>query len=290
MALEEILSEALGFPVVVSRDEPNVYWSTFETRVIESDAGTFLCKRGPTRYESGHGHRGGVAREAEVYRFLLSPLGVGPRFYGSVEHDGETWLVLEYVADAFRLPQAPRGSLTVAARWVGGFHHRYERTQPVYLPAHDADYYLGWARRARALAHERRAGVRVVGKLDRLCSRFELAVPALLEAQPTVAHGEYVPKNILIRGGETYPVDWESAMIGPGEVDLASLVHRWGERAADAAVRAYRAARWPEGVPPEHEAAFATAQLYWLLRWLGDREFWTSDATFVHLLDEVMAA
>src|SRR5581483_12485538 len=102
-------------------------------------------------------------------------------------------------------------------------------------------------------------------KLERLCARYAELLPDLLAAPATVVHGEYGPKNILIRGAEVYPVDWESAAVGPGEVDLAALVHRWGERSTRVAARAYVATRWPDGAPPGHERAFDAAKLYWLL-------------------------
>jgi hypothetical protein len=287
--LAEILREALGVAVEVCRDDVNVYWSTFETRIVECKAGgerlRLFCKVGPTDHESGHGHRGGVAREAEVYRLLLAPDGLGPRFRGSAPANGSTWLVVDYLADALRVAKSGSAALAAAARWAGAFHARHERVAPEFLPAYDADYYLGWSRRALELVAEPRVRL----KLGRLCGRYEDSLPTLLDAPQTVIHGEFTPNNILVDDGDTYPVDWESAAVGPGEIDLATLVHRWDEPSTRAAVRAYRDARWPGGAPPAHGPVFEAAQLHWLLRWVGDEEVWRTDPRAGELLEEVLA-
>jgi thiamine kinase-like enzyme len=87
----------------------------------------------------------------------------------------------------------------------------------------------------------------------------------------TVIHGEYYPKNILVRAQtEIVPVDWESAAIGPGEIDLASLIEGWPEDSRAACRRAYLGARWDGGCPDEFERRLASARMYFALRWLGD--------------------
>ena len=53
---------------------------------------------------------------------------------------------------------------------------------------------------------------------------FRDNVDILLEAPQTLIHGEYYSKNILLREGVIYPVDWESAAFAPGEIDLASII------------------------------------------------------------------
>jgi len=45
----------------------------------------------------------------------------------------------------------------------------------------------------------------------------------LLTSPPTLIHGEFYAKTVLVRRGKLFMVDWESAAIGPGEVDLAAL-------------------------------------------------------------------
>ena len=63
---------------------------------------------------------------------------------------------------------------------------------------------------------------------------------ALLISEPqTIIHGEYYPANILIKDGAIYPIDWESAAVGPGEIDLATLIEGWDQKLAEEAKQAY---------------------------------------------------
>lgn len=270
MDLTEILTQVLGAPVALHDSARNDYQSTFDSRIVACEADgerlEVLIKSGPTGSGSGHGHRGGVTREVEAYRELLAPFGLGPRFIGAVENGGSTWLVLEYLANAMRLGKSEERFLVAAARWVGKFHARYEDARPPCLPVYDREYYLGWARRARALWPQ--------PDVERVCDRFEGSLDALLAVPQTVIHGEFTPKNILVDGESICPVDWESAAVGPGEVDLYVLLDGWEGPWRSDAIRGYREARYPTGIPAQHEAAFEAADLYWVLRWLGEEEYW----------------
>ena len=275
MDLAEVLTRALGAPVTVHGTTRNEHQSTFDSRIVDCDAGgerlELLVKWGTTRSGSGHGHRGGVTREAETYRELLAPFGLGPRFFGAVEDGESTWLVLERLPNATQLVSADESGLVSAARWAGEFHARNEGAQPPHLPVYDREYYIAWARRARELWSGSVEGV------EPACARFETSVDVLLAAPQTVIHGELGPENVLVDGEDLYPVDWESAAVGPGEVDLALLIQDWPEPWRSDAIRAYQAARWPAGSPAEHGDAFNAADLYWLMRWLGDAELWRTE-------------
>jgi thiamine kinase-like enzyme len=90
-----------------------------------------------------------------------------------------------------------------------------------------------------------------------------------LTPPPTVIHGEYTPKNVLVRDGIIYPVDWESAAIAVGEIDLAILTDRWPVEIVQQCKLEYQRARWPEGWPVDFERTFDAAQLYLHFLWLG---------------------
>jgi len=92
----------------------------------------------------------------------------------------------------------------------------------------------------------------------------------------TIIHGEYYPKNVLYRDGIIYPVDWESAAIAAGEIDLACLTDRWPADTVRECERAYQQSRWPDGAPAAFAQRLAAARLYIHLRWLGDRPEWTT--------------
>jgi thiamine kinase-like enzyme len=66
-------------------------------------------------------------------------------------------------------------------------------------------------------------------------------------------------------------VDWESAAIASGEIDLACLTEKWPQEYKIAAKTEYQRARWPEGSPANFENRFNSAQLYIQFRWLGER-------------------
>lgn len=283
------LAPRLGGPVTVLRRKRNPNASTFPAEVVTcrlADGRTvpLLCKYGAGPGDDVYGHKAGVAYEADVYQEVLRPLRgrlAAPRCYGA-HHDratGMTCLVLEYLGGSARihLTADPAAAMALAARWIGRFHALHEARgaggRRRFLNAYDADYYRGWARRTAEFA----------GRLHRrfpwlagLCHCFEELAGVLLDGPRTVIHGEYFPKNVLLHEGAIYPVDWESAALAAGEVDLASLTEGWPAGVARRCERAYRQARWPGGAPADFPERLAVARLYDLFRWLGDRPEWTT--------------
>jgi aminoglycoside phosphotransferase (APT) family kinase protein len=158
-----------------------------------------------------------------------------------------------------------------AARWIGEFHRTGGRLvgspSAAFMDTYDAEYYLGWAFRtpllARALAPPPRW-------LEPLCDRAEELLAPLLSAPRTLIHGEYYPQNILFREGTVHPVDWESAAVAAGEIDLAALTEQWHPEIVRQCEAEYRRARWPGGAPAGWERVLAAARLYLHFRWLGD--------------------
>ena len=96
-------------------------------------------------------------------------------------------------------------------------------------------------------------------------------VVLLKSAPPVLIHGEYYSSNILYRNEIVYPVDWESAAMAAGEIDLAALTERWPPEIVRQCELEYQRARWPEGSPADFERTLAVAKLYLHFRWLGDR-------------------
>jgi hypothetical protein len=268
--------------VTIVRRQSNVYATSFPSEIVTCrvDDGTELrlfCKYAAGHSHSAYGHRGGVAYEAEVYRHLLQPSQAStPMFYGSHTDisTGATWLIIEHVDETFRVSHTPEpaASMNVAARWIGQFHsmtkkHFLHAPMPV-LNRYDPEYYLGWARRTSLFAshwHQR------FPCLTTLCERFEELVVLLKSAPPVLIHGEYYSSNILYRNEIVYPVDWESAAMAAGEIDLAALTERWPPEIVRQCELEYQRARWPEGSPADFERTLAVAKLYLHFRWLGDR-------------------
>jgi hypothetical protein len=236
-----------------------------------------FCKYGGdhTNHHS-HGHRGGVDYEAAVYRQVLQPSqATTPRFYGTYNEGAraETWLILGYLDGGVRVTRTlEAGAMSRAADWIGRFHAYHEQgpssAARSLLRTYDADYYKGWAHRTDLFAgplHQEFTW------LAPLCQRFEKLVEWVLALPPTVIHGEYYPaNNILYSDRVIYPIDWESAAIGAGEIDLATLTEGWPPRVVRQCERRYQQARWPNGAPADFERRLAVARLYMAFRWLGE--------------------
>jgi len=268
---------------------PNLYASTFPSEIVicKIENGKELklfCKYAAGYSHNAHGHRGGVSYEASVYRYLLQPLGASvPVFYGMYvdEPADNIWLALEYLDNSQRLseiPIPPTQPLIQVVRSIGRMHAVCEtsrsRSSGLILKSYDAEYYHGWAYRTRQFScslHQRYPW------LPTLCERFEQSLIPLLTSPPTLIHGECYPENVLVRDKDIYLVDWESAAMGAGEIDLASITEAWPEATVQECALAYERARWPKGSPADFLCRFDLARAYVQLRWLGDRPEWTSD-------------
>jgi hypothetical protein len=271
-------------PVTVLSREENFYASTFPSEVVtcrlaDGQERRLLCKYAAGKNHNAHGHRGGVAHEAEVYRRVLRPLGVAlPRCYGASEgtRTEEAWLILDFLDAGVRLCHIGETEAVYhVVNWLGRFHAAAgawlaQGSRPG-LPVYDRSYYEGWVRRALHVVGTRPDGL----WLRSSCARWEQALEPLLIA-PTVIHGEFYPHNILVQGGVVCPVDWESAAVAAGEIDLAAVTEDWPEEYVQECCRVYRRARWPTGAPADFERTGQAAQLYLVFRWLGDEREMTS--------------
>lgn len=278
------MSEATA-PFTVVRRDPSGRVSTFFNEVVtcRTEAGELrmLLKRGGAHADPTYGHRGGVPYEAEIYRRVLEPLGLSTARLHAVETDpagGDTTLWIDYLDDAQPLGIAEPGALLLAARWIGEFHRRNEpRVAELAGCVHryDAEYYIGWAERTQRFASG--CGYAWLPALRR---RWPDLARELLAPPLTVIHGEYYPGNILVRDRIICPVDWESAAIAAGEIDLASVTEGWPEEDRRVCQAEYRRWRQREDTVAGFERRLAIAEMYLAFRWLGDRQEWvrTEDA------------
>ena len=264
---------------------PAIYASTYPSEIVTCQRGNqrefkLYCKYMAGLSYDSYGHRGGVPYEIEVYRHVLQPLPISvPKFYGSYNDvaTGDTWLIIGYVDRSLRLAKGPQPETMLrAARWIGRFHAanqpRISLDTLSFLNTYDSEYYLGWVCRTSLFAgslHQCFPWLRTLSECFEEC--FEI----LLSAAPTVIHGEYYPHNVLVSDGVIYPLDWESAAIAAGEIDLATLTEDWGPDIVQQCALEYRRTRWPEGSPAEFARRLAAAQLYLCFRWLGDQPNWT---------------
>src|ERR1041384_3878561 len=236
--LTEALGDGNGSPqrrvTVLERTLPR-FMSTFPNEIVTCRLPNGRKRRVFIKYSAGqghhcHGHRGDVAYEAEVYQRLLRGLpAFHPQCLG-VHNDpqrGDTWLILEYAYRSVRVSdlsfhrstRQPR-ALADSARWIANFHAAHERSidQPefAFLKRYDADYYRGWARRTFEFSRPLRGRF---PWLTALRATGDAWFAPLVTAQPTIIHGEFYAKTVLIRKQRLFPVDWESAAVAPGEID-----------------------------------------------------------------------
>jgi hypothetical protein len=279
------LGEVLNCPAldVVNR-RPNQYSSTFPSEIVDCvlDRGErreVLCKYSGGIRCTTLSHSSGVEYEVDVYRHVLQPSGVATVvFYGSYQdpQTGWTWLVMEHLAESMILNRVPE-LLHEAARWIGAFHAETALMvdgERGFLRRLDDAYYREWA--VRTKEHVKLAAEGMVEAGFPSEAQLEICLRRLVEADPCVVHGEYYPHNVLVRGGRVLPVDWESAAIGAGEIDLAALTEGWPPAAVRRSKEAYCQSRWPDGDGAHFEQMFVAAQVYWHLRWLGGRPSWAS--------------
>ena len=207
-----------------------------------------------------------VPYEAEVYRKVLEPLQTSaPKFYGTYRepNSGRLWLVLEYLQDAVPMDELVEDSnITLAARWLGEFHaaadsHASLAYKP-FLKQIDREHYLISSRRAmeRALAPQSSCFW-----LTDLCRGFDNFIASIWPMRTTLTHGDFYQNNILFRGGEIHPVDWEHAAIDLGEMDLACLTYGWTEDVRLQCEFEYQNSRWPKGTPGDFETVMNLARL-----------------------------
>lgn len=253
--------------------EPFVYASTAFSEVVtcrlpDGQVRRLLLKRSAAQDEQSFGHHGGVPYEARIYHTVLRPLGTSTPVLHHAwadEATGETVILVDYLEDARRVCKAGRARLHGAAAWIGAFHRANAprvASLRATVRAYDAHYYRGWMKRTLARWSAEHPW------LAALESAWDDLAARLLPA-PTVIHGEYYPHNILVHDRKIVPVDWETAAIAAGEIDLVCLTEGWADADRERCQVEYARARWPEGAPAGFRELLAIAEVYVQLRWLG---------------------
>ena len=223
-------------------------------------------------------------REIEIYRRLLAPSGIGATLVGS-KIDPATdsyWLLLEYVPGCRLFEVGDDAAWTATAHWLGAFHDRVARLdtaalrQPARLIECDRASYRLWIDRAlRFFAAEGPSRSRHDGTALRwLAERYDHVIDRLLSLPLTVVHGEFYPSNVIITGApdgvRPCPIDWETASIGPGVLDLAALMAgEWSEPDRRAMTAAYIAGSGAQIGLDDLSGAVQYAHIHVAVQWLG---------------------
>jgi len=231
------------------------------------------------------------AREIIVYRHILAGAGLGtPTCYGAhVDRENERyWLLLEKVAGN---PLSKTGEFSIwcdAARWLADMHCRLAEVAAhpqltASLLQYKEAFFNDWIDRAEHFSSLRadyaNNGYSEISRLTAQCRR---AVRKIGSLPQTFIHGEFYASNVLISSGDDRiricPIDWETAAIGPGLLDLAALVAgNWTEDRRTELALAYYDALTPAmrsyANCEEFCQALRCCRLFMAIKWLG----WSSD-------------
>jgi thiamine kinase-like enzyme len=233
-------------------------------------------------------------REIEAYRAILAPAELGtPTYYGAaIEHErGRYWLFLENVPGIVLWQIGELTAWKDAARWLAAMHARFAdviewRSRSEHLLHYDADFYRLWLQRAQAFSRQSEAAPPIAFRrgVDWLATRYEQVVERLEALPVTFIHGEFYASNVLVQEDldtrRVCPIDWESAAVGPGLIDLAALTGgTWDDEERSALALAYHTTLTQLGgsppAPDDFLAALDCCRLYLALQWLGWSEGWS---------------
>jgi hypothetical protein len=234
-------------------------------------------------------------REIKTYQEILAPNRLGTaHFYGAVVRPDEDcyWLFLEKVS-GLRICQLRDYSAWLrAARWLAHLHSRFagesvtlNRSAP--LLRYDAAFYRLWLERVETFLSE---GLRL-SVWEQLVANYDRAIERLIRLPSTLIHGEFYASNILVQetreGCRICPVDWETAAVGPGLIDLAALASgSWAERERPEMAAAYHDTLLSEGMPsfPLDDLLLALddCRLHLAIRWLGWAPDWSPPPENAH--------
>jgi fructose-specific component phosphotransferase system IIB-like protein len=279
VSLEARLRDVLGVSVRAVHRANNGRSSSARSEivVVTSDAGPhdLFVKYGNDSVDPWSGRARGVPREISVYEHIVAPWGgIAPRYFGSWVEPSGSAIVVEFVTGAKRSNDDRR--VVVAAAALGSWH---ARCAPLVVNGRRTEELNDFGPGITTAIGERLAEVldargATVLVLERVLGRLERIAECLADAEVTLVHGESYPSNVLIAGSDCYLVDWETAGIGCGELDLAALTAGgWAASTIDACDDAYAAARWAQGEPPGFRSALVAARVLVLseLVWRGIR-------------------
>jgi hypothetical protein len=234
-------------------------------------------------------------REIEAYRAILAPAELGtPTYYGAaVDRERERyWLFLENVPGVVLWQVGELAAWQDAARWLAAMHARFAdatdwQGRAEHLLRYDADFYRLWLLRAQTFGREAEASrpTHFRKGVDWLAARYGQVVERLAALPVTFIHGEFYASNVLMQGDgqltrRVCPIDWESAAVGPGLIDLAALTAgTWSDEDRSALAFAYHETLTQLGGSPQSPDDFLVAldccRLYLALQWLGWAREWS---------------
>ena len=273
--------------VIVLSRKPGIFTSTFPTEIItckfnEEQPIHLFCKYVAHTDGEDFGHRGGVEYEIRIYDEVLRNVPIpSVKFYGKCyfPETNVTMMVLEYLNDSLRIFKInkPKLLLNEAASLIGRLHNFFELKTPSFIKNYDEAHYRVWIEKFESIAYKFKSKHPWV---INLFTYYLENINILITNPRTLIHGEYYPHNIIVQNHIIYIIDWESAAVGPGEIDLASLLDGWEEPEIGNAIEAYQIARWGEmkNVPENFDHILLLSQIYYQFCWIREIiEDWRSE-------------
>lgn len=264
-----------GDQITIHSKTPFAGKGTYPVEIVDCSAGhqryLLFCKHGNKLLLSSS--RPGIDHERRMYEQVLAGTTCTTiKFYGSfgIDERNEVWLVFDYIHDAGSLRKSNLDDYVKAASWAGQFHRYFESKPIEFIKSYDNAFYEQWVDYVEPLAEEIKDRY---SWLPSLCNYYLRHLDELVNTTQTLTHGEYYGKNILKSKEVIYPVDWEKAAYGAGEIDLAALLDKFNE-APEKVIESYISSRWPERnfSQAAFEKRLLLAQLYFRFRWICSRK------------------
>ena len=267
-----VASELSPFSTSFRIEDVTAYLESGEVvDVIRKDLSWETMLDGARSIRSRHAHDS--RREIDVYRHLLPFAPAGPPRLladGGTEGPDGPWLMLERIAGIQLRHVGEVSAWAGAARWTGAFHAEFASpdrlavAEGLGLPRLVADRMHQTFVAATREIHRRTPRGVAAAAVGAIARSHPRVVQLLSRHRPTLIHGQLYPSNIIVSTGARRRriaiLDWETAAIGPGIVDLAALVEgRWTAEQRKDLIVAYLLGR--DGAAPTSTVDRTTLEL-----------------------------
>lgn len=253
-----------------------------DVTLADGDLGLILKRSRPVAPPSRPALVHDPCREARTYRHILGGAETGsPELWGAwATRDGGAALLVERIAGVTLTEARSLDAWSAAAGWAAGLHDRVtargrRNARRAGLIVADARRHRLWMERARSFSD--------APDVERLAGAHRAVVAGIGRLPRAFVHGELYPANVMIEDREgtpvVRPVDWETAGLGPGLMDLAALTGgEWEDPDARTAVAlAYRDASsaWSGVADRAFLRALDLCAVQVAIGWLGWSDSWS---------------
>jgi hypothetical protein len=229
-------------------------------------------------------------RESFVYKNILAQAALGTAFCYDARRrgrPGDHSLLLEHVPGEPLYDVGTFDAWLEAARWLARAHETLRghvgMRRPSPLARYDRICFEQWIVRAESVSHTQNVDVgeaRV--RIARLCEQARSAAEDIDALPTTLIHGEFYASNVLVEFSGCHtricPIDWETAGIGCGLLDLAALsAGNWSEKQRQALSDSYFKALGPRSWLADVRELLVVlkkCRLLMAMKWIGWSPYW----------------